>query len=467
MQNLVNKQFPNKKGPVPFWMDTLCIPVVKGKSSVYGDAKKRAIKNMEGVYKSSTKVLVLDRTLTGVSSHGMSEEEIGLRIMCSGWARRLWTLQEGLYQAQVHFQFADTSYTFKDLNEAVRHKHAFPARSVTIPETHFLRECLANPPHCTADYMPLACSAHKALSCCWPRISSFFKELDIKYSQPDPKWFPGMQLVPGMTVLVPRAMRTIAYRTTSRSEDEGLILASLTNWRAGSAEPLIEVPAEERMRVCFKQFAIVPSQLIFLDQKRYEDTGARWIPKSLLAQSSKGTNPLPYEHAIFSDEFSWPSPRGITAEYPSFRLTLPPGWNPSNGSQTVQLLLAGNLYIGFVHEAGSQDGPVLPSNLALIVPRSIIAGPWKCVAALVSILNASLPGRRRKSSEFMAGSLARGRNALTNYHDKSSMIGRHEALLDLERVPEGRGVDRTLPMVDAVAMTEFLTLEKNIPWRIG
>ncbi|KAM5349010.1 hypothetical protein ACJ41O_008833 [Fusarium nematophilum] len=442
-----------------------------GKLSKYGEAKENAIKNMEGIYKSSTKVLVLDRTLTGIRSHGMSKEEIGLRIMCSGWARRLWTLQEGLYQAQVHYQFADTTYTFKDLNEAVRRTHAFPARSKTIPETHFLRELLTNPPHCAADYEPLACFAHKALSCCWTRISSFFKELDIRYSQPDPDWFPGMQLVPGMTVLVPRAMRTIAYRTTSRSEDEGLILASLTNWSARSAEPLTEVPAKERMRIYFKQFAIVPSQLIFLDQKRYEDDGDRWIPESLLAQSTKGTNPLPYEHAIISDEFSWPSARGITAEYPSFRLTMPPGWSPSNGSQTVRLHLAGNLYMGFVHEAGSQDAPAsLPSNLALIVSRSITAGPWKCVAALVSILDSNLPSRRRRSSGFMAWLLARGCNAFANYHDKSRMIGRHEALVDLARVPESRVVEETLPKVprvDAVAMTEFLTPEKNIPWRIG
>ncbi|EXL54328.1 hypothetical protein FOCG_07398 [Fusarium oxysporum f. sp. radicis-lycopersici 26381] len=434
IQNLVDKQFPNRKGPVPFWMDTLCIPVAKGKSSVYGEAKKRAIKNMEGVYKSSTKVLVLDRTLASVPSY-------------------------------------DTTYTFKDLNEAVRQTHAFPDRSVAIPETHFLRKYLANPPHCAAYYDPLACSAHKALSCCWPRISSFFKELDIRYSQPDPKWFPGMQLAPGMTVLVPRAMRTIAYRTTSRREDEGLILASLTNWRAGSAEPLIEVPAEERMRVYFEQFAIVPSQLIFLDQKRYEDAGTRWIPKSLLAQSSTGTNRLPYEHAIFSDEFSWPSPRGITAEYPSFRLTLPPGWSPSKGNQTVQLVLAGNLYMGFIHEAGSRNPPAsLSSNLAVIVPRSIIAGPWKCVAALVSIQNANLPSRPRRSSGFMAVLLTQGRNVLANHRDKSRMIGRHEALLDLARVPERPVVDETLarvPRVGAVAMTEFLSAEKNIPWRIG
>lgn len=67
----------------------------------------------------------------------------------------------------------------------------------------------------------------------------------------------------------------------------------------------------------------------------------------------------------------------------------------------------------------------------------------------------------------MAGLLRGGRNVLDNYHDKSRMIGRHEALLDLERVHEGRDVDETLPRVGTVAMTEFLTPEKNIPWRIG
>ncbi|KAF5699215.1 het domain-containing protein [Fusarium mundagurra] len=423
---------------------------------------------MEGVYKSSTKVLVLDRTLADVLSHDMPTEEIGLRIMCSGWARRLWTLQEGLHQAQVHYQFADTTYTYKDLNEAVRQMHAFPKRSVTVAKTHSLREFLDNPPHCACAYEPLACFAHKALSCCWSRISSFFKELDIKYSQPDPDWFPGMQLVPGMTVLVPRAMRTIAYRTTSRSEDEGIILASLTDWRIGSAGPLTEVPADERMRVCFKQFTIVPSQLIFLDQKRYEDTGERWIPKSLLAQSTKGTNQLPYKHSIISDEFSWPSPHGITAEYPSFRLSWPPDWDPSKDNQKVLLHLAGNLYTGFVHKAGSQDAPAsLPYNLALIVPRSINAGPWKCIAALVSILNANALSLCTRSSGFMARLLPQVGNTLANYYDKSRMIGRHEALLDLERVPEGEVVDERLPRVGVVAMTEFLTVEENIPWRIG
>jgi hypothetical protein len=419
---------------------------------------------MEGVYKSSTKVLVLDRTLASLPSVGMSTEVIGLRIMCSGWARRLWTLQEGLYQARVYYQFADIAFTFEQLNEAVRQAHAFPGRSVIVPETHSLRQKLANPPNCTRSIDTLACFAHKALSCCWPRISSFFDELDIKHSQPDPQWFPGMQLVPGLTVLVPRALRTIAYRTTSRREDEGLILAGLTDWRASSTKHLIEVPARERMRVCFEQFAMVPSQLIFLDQKRYKDSGSRWIPKSLLAQSSKGTNPLPYEHAIISNEFSWPSLQGITAEYPSFWLTLPPGWSPSGSSQKIRLCLAGNVYQGFIHKAGSRKVPRrLSSNLALIVPRSIFSGPWKCVAAVVSVL----PSRLAGSSGYKAGLSTWSYNVLANYRDKTKVLGRHEALLDLERVPKEQGVDETLPWVNAVPMTEHSTSEKNVSWRIG
>jgi hypothetical protein len=465
----VNKQFPDRQGPIPFWMDTLCIPVAKDKAPEFKRAKERAIEHMEGIYKSATKVLVLDRTLLRVSSHGMSPEEIGLRIMCSGWARRLWTLQEGLFQAQVHYQFADTAHAYQQLNEAVRQTHAFPGRGETVPATHFLHDLLANPPNCAAAlFEPLARSAHKPLSCCWPRISSFFKEINIRYSQPDPDWFPGMQLVPGMPVLVPRAMRTIAYRTTSRSEDEGLILASLTNWRAGSAGPLIKMPPKERLRACFERFVIVPSQLIFLDQQRYGDAGARWIPRSLLAQSSEGTAPLPFEHAIISDEFSWPSSYGITADYPSFHLTLPLGWAPWNGNQKFRLNLAGHQYTCLVHDAGSQNAPTsLPSNLALIVPRSIRSGPWECVAALVSILDGNPGSHGRRGSGFVAGLFARGRDELANHRDKRRMIGRHEALVDLERVPEGQGVDETLPRAEAVPVTESTTPEGNTRWRIG
>jgi hypothetical protein len=465
----VNKQFPDKKGPIPFWMDTLCIPVSRDKPQDFKKAKEKAIEHMEGIYKYATKVLVLDRTLMSVSSNDMSYEEIGLRIMCSGWARRLWTLQEGIFQAKVHYQFADTSHTYEHLNAAVRKEHAFPGRHKTVPETHFLQELLADPPNCTVTpFEPLACFAHKPLSCCWPRISSFFKELDIRYSQPDPDWFPGMQLVPGVSILVPRALRTIAYRTTSRIEDEGLILASLTNWRTGTAGPLITMLPKERLRACFERFAIVPSQLIFLDQQRYDDVGARWIPRSLLAQSSEGTAPLPFEHAIISDEFSWPSSCGITADYPSFHVTLPPGWVCSKDNQRFRLSLAGHHYTCFVHDAGSQNAPsCLPSKLVLIAPRSIRSGPWKCVGALVSILEKDPSTYGKKKSWSVAGLVVRGRNELANHYDKQRVIGRHEALADLERVPERQGVDETLPRVEPVPMTEFTTPEGNTQWRIG
>jgi hypothetical protein len=445
-------------------MDTLCIPVSKNKPERFRVAKEQAIDCMEAVYKSATKVLVLDRTLTRVSSQDMSPEEIGIRIMCSGWARRLWTLQEGLFQAQVEYQFKDITQTYKGLREAVRWMNAFPGRNTAIPAEHFLHEILADPPNCAISSIdPLACFAHKALSCCWTRISAFFKELDIRYSQPDPNWFPGMQLVPGMTVLVPRALRTIAYRTTSIPQDEGRILSSL-NWRSRSAGT--NPQSRDRMRACFETFAIVPSQLIFLDQKRYDDLGARWIPQSLLAQSSDGTAPLPYQHAIVSDEFSWTSPKGITADYPSFRLYLPLGWSPSENDQTFRLDLAGHSYTGFVHDAGSRSAPAsLLTRLALIVPRSISSGPLICTAVLVSIQDGSHVGHRTRDSGFLRWVLARGRNALDRHGDKSRVMGRHEALVDLKRV--GNKHDGLLPRVEAVLMTEYTTGDGNTKWRIG
>src|SRR5690348_16755818 len=111
--------FPETDHPVPFWFDTLCIPVHK-------ESQKVALKQMEWIYKSATKVLVIDRRLFTVPAVGMSAEERGLRIMCSAWARRLWTLQEGSFQSNVYYKFKDGLYQYRDLNGEIRQRYAFP-----------------------------------------------------------------------------------------------------------------------------------------------------------------------------------------------------------------------------------------------------------------------------------------------------------------------------------------------------
>lgn len=62
-QVLANKLFPSDCWPVPFWIDSLCLPVTNH------EARRIAIAEMERVYKGATRVLVLDSGLVTVSAH--------------------------------------------------------------------------------------------------------------------------------------------------------------------------------------------------------------------------------------------------------------------------------------------------------------------------------------------------------------------------------------------------------------
>lgn len=58
-QGLVNALYEPEASPVPFWMDTLCVPV----QSEYKHLRAKAIVQMADIYKLADKVLVLDQSL--------------------------------------------------------------------------------------------------------------------------------------------------------------------------------------------------------------------------------------------------------------------------------------------------------------------------------------------------------------------------------------------------------------------
>jgi hypothetical protein len=81
-------------------MDTLCVP----RSS--SEAYKEAINKMRDVYANAERVLVLDAELMASTSE-CSYEEINMRILCSTWIRRLWTIQEAVLAKRLVFQFKE------------------------------------------------------------------------------------------------------------------------------------------------------------------------------------------------------------------------------------------------------------------------------------------------------------------------------------------------------------------------
>ena len=66
---------------------------------------------MRDVYTSAERVLVYDAELMASTSKA-SYEELNMRIGCSRWIRRLWTVQEAVLAKRLIYQFADGPQMF-------------------------------------------------------------------------------------------------------------------------------------------------------------------------------------------------------------------------------------------------------------------------------------------------------------------------------------------------------------------
>jgi hypothetical protein len=126
IQKLVNSMY-SQRGNVPFWLDTLSIPLVPE------EQRNQAIKSMERVYANADKVLVIETSLLSVSSR-ISEFELGARLAMSAWLRRVWTFQEGVRAKDLYFQFADgilsVEQIFRKLDACQSHRVFKPEQTL-------------------------------------------------------------------------------------------------------------------------------------------------------------------------------------------------------------------------------------------------------------------------------------------------------------------------------------------------
>lgn len=98
----VSQLYPEQGGqPMLYWLDTICFPIHE-----FGAADKAMI-FMRKTYADADCVLVLDRYLESSPSKDRLSLECLMRVLCSSWTRRLWTLQEGVLARKLYFQFTD------------------------------------------------------------------------------------------------------------------------------------------------------------------------------------------------------------------------------------------------------------------------------------------------------------------------------------------------------------------------
>jgi hypothetical protein len=82
-------------------MDTLAIP-----RHDRHEERKRAVQRIGEVYRHAKFTIVLDLALEQLAP-GRKYHETAMRILASGWMRRLWTLQEAYLSNKVLFAFRD------------------------------------------------------------------------------------------------------------------------------------------------------------------------------------------------------------------------------------------------------------------------------------------------------------------------------------------------------------------------
>ena len=486
---------------------------------------------MEWIYKSAPIVLVLDKGLVNVctrsASKRMGPEEIALRIMCSDWARRLWTLQEGAAQHNVYYRFADEYYAYEGLREQLQRALAFSNRQRMVPPEHHLCQILDAAPKFQltligkTELHTLEYHVFKALNPCWPLISRFFKELYADYH-----YEAGIRTEDGELTLS-RVIRAIMSRTTSKIEDEAHVFTSLTSWRRTHSRGSLLVSTrdlKDNYRKLFRsaRFWWVPSQMLFLNQPRYDQEGCRWIPTSFLSQESSRYSTLPNRWGKQSREVGMPTNYGVTARYPGLLLHI-----SSGDSIPQRFCISWNQarYVAYVHVAGTEVHPKeLPAtDLALVLPRRYETTPKSLVCVLVTVkdyrfnvaadikdvVNMMLDkppghqsepsassavagqkkglGKRLKSKigdeahalrmanfEYFSSEEGRAKLAKLKYDDdleiyhRWRILARHEALVDLEPATgSDNATSKTLPLLMTEPIVEPRDEEGNNVWIIG
>ncbi|KAI9740183.1 MAG: hypothetical protein M1834_004761 [Cirrosporium novae-zelandiae] len=347
VQALVNALYDEMDDPVPFWIDTMCVPLER-------NARKKAILRMADTYIQADKVLVLDSSLQQCSRH-ISNSETLVRIRYSPWVSRLWTLQEGILAAEVYIQMKEaaisidsllpfTGGSFKELSTYLApqkelsscDKLLVRALAYRDPESFKSRQLYANlPPQEDPDMEEIRQDAQKlnkslahidTLHAVWEPIAQSFHdsgypsecdgmlhsrlgeqlwnslvtlETEIfheirgdyfnRSSSSDNYHQSGQRAALSQFHTPARILEVVARalprRTTSHIEDETICISSLIGL---NVSPLFETAdLEARMKKFWQGLGEIPSNIIFYRLPRMPYDGWRWAPRTFLRQPQK------------------------------------------------------------------------------------------------------------------------------------------------------------------------------------
>ena len=219
-----------------FWIDSLCIPV----NPIFKEFRRTSIANLAETFSIANLVLILDAELQQASFNPLNRAEFATRMLCSGWMRRLWTLEEAL------------------LTQKGRH-NMYKLWIQTCGRPVAFGQILQQDMH-----------------------SLYYSEKAIHHMF---SMFP-----PGHSLLTKfhSLSHALEYRTTSKPADEAICLAGILGLDIRSVARAGDT-SEPCMCALFSQITELPAEIVFYDSEGLKTKGFRWAPQSLLNWSPAGS----------------------------------------------------------------------------------------------------------------------------------------------------------------------------------
>ncbi|OQU97847.1 hypothetical protein CLAIMM_03726 [Cladophialophora immunda] len=245
LQCQVNALFDASNHPVPFWIDTICVPLEQPE-------RNQAIIAMRRIYTEATKVLVVDNVLSEVSSTE-SLTNLILRVRASTWMTRLWTYHEARLARSLHYQFRDKPLTVDEM--LAQHKKAVGPVCASEDPVIQLRMLNLNPLVAyNVDHVT--------------RVQKFASTVRSN----DPRQEDAVALA--------HVTSHIRWRRTSRPIDEAICLAGVMNRRFDDL--VVLDTGSERIKQLVSTLRGVPTDILFVDRPRIEEEGCRWMTSTFL-----------------------------------------------------------------------------------------------------------------------------------------------------------------------------------------